>query len=155
MEYAKAYGEIQQLRFADRIEFSFGEVPGAALDMQVPKLILQPLIENAYEHGVRQNLQGGIIRVGFSMESPDVLEIRVEDNGQALTDELLGEIQATLDNPEGSDPMKNIALVNIQKRLALFYHNDSRLTAARSELGGLLCCLRIHGGEKNDTNSDG
>ncbi len=73
VQYAKAYGEIQQLRFANRIEFQFGEVPEVALDMLVPKLILQPLIENAYEHGVRQLLQGGIIKVSFDLKSREVL----------------------------------------------------------------------------------
>ena len=155
VEYAKAYGEIQQLRFANRVEFTFGQVPGDLADMQVPRLILQPLIENAYEHGVRQLLQGGIIRVSFHRMSPDALDIRVEDNGQDLTQERIDELQQMLRNPSGSDPMESIALVNIQRRLMLFYHNESRLSVERSELGGLMSCLHIHGGEKNDPNPDG
>ena len=154
VEYAKAYGEIQKLRFSGSIDCSFGEVPEAALRMEVPKLILQPLIENAYEHGVRQNLQGGVIQVRFSLAAPDILDVYVDDNGGALTDERIGEMQEMLRNPDGSDPMKSVALLNIQRRLTLFYHNDSRLEVTRSELGGLKCCLHIHGGNRNDTNTD-
>ena len=154
VEYAKAYGEIQKLRFSDSISFDFGEIPGEAVNMEVPKLILQPLLENAYEHGVRQNLQGGVVRVRFSMEPPDILDIFVEDNGQSLTDERIGELQEMLGNPGAYDPMKSIALLNIQRRLTLFYHNDSRLTVDRSGLGGLLCRLHIHGGITDDKNPD-
>ena len=154
VQYAKAYGEIQQLRFANRVEFLFGEVPESALNMLVPRLILQPLIENAYEHGVRQMLQGGIIKVSFELKSEEVLDIFVEDNGQALTRSRIEELQAMLHNPTEKDLAESIALVNIQRRLSLFYNNESRLTVSQSELGGLLCCLHIQGGVKNDTDSD-
>lgn len=154
VQYAKAYGEIQQLRFANRIDFQFGEVPEVALNMLVPKLILQPLIENAYEHGVKQLLQGGIIKVSFDLKSQEVLDIFVEDNGPALTKDKIGSLQAMLDNPTEKDLAESIALVNIQRRLLLFYNNESRLTVNHSELGGLLCCLHIHGGDTDDKNTD-
>lgn len=154
VQHAKAYGEIQQLRFANRVEFLFGEVPEAALTMRVPKLILQPLIENAFEHGVRQLLQGGVIKVSFNLEATDVLDIFVEDNGRTLTQERIDELQTMLCNPTEKDLVESIALANIQRRLTLFYNNESRLTVAKSEMGGLLCCLHIHGGMMNDTNTD-
>ena len=154
VEYAKAYGEIQKLRFSNKIDCRFGEVPEAALRMEVPKLILQPLIENAYEHGIWQNREGGVIAVRFSLMSPEILDIYVDDNGQSLTEERIAELQEMLRSPDGSDPMKSVALLNIQRRLKLFYHNDSRLDVSRSELGGLRCCLHIHGGNRNDTHTD-
>lgn len=143
VEHAQVYGRIQQVRFADRVIMIFDEVPEMALQFQVPRLILQPLIENAYEHGVKQRLQGGVIRVSFISESPDEIDIIVEDNGEGLTDERLNELTTWLDAPERVDPMESIALLNIQRRLLLFYRNDSRLTVERSDLGGLKCRLHI------------
>ena len=92
--------------------------------------------------------------ITVSLASPEILDVYVDDNGGSLTDERIGEMQEMLGNPDGSDPMKSIALLNIQRRLTLFYHNDSRLEVTRSELGGLKCCLHIHGGNRNDTNTD-
>lgn len=155
LAYAKVYGEIQHLRFADRVTLTFEQLPEEAGHLIVPKLIVQPLIENAYEHGIKTKLTGGVIRVGFKLEA-NTLCICVEDNGEGLTDEMLSKLQNELTMPaENNNEANSIALVNIQQRLRLFYGNGSCLKLSRSSLGGLNATLWLMEVNKHVARVDG
>lgn len=54
VEHSRIYTEIQQLRFSRRIKVDFGQVPPEMEQIQVPRLIIQPIIENAYEHSLEK-----------------------------------------------------------------------------------------------------
>lgn len=142
--HAKNYAEIQQLRFSKRVRLEFGECPARFLQLQVPRLIVQPLIENAFEHGIKTRLSDGLVRVTF--RDADQLYIQVEDNGTGLSDETLAQLQQQLACGEGELLRNGVALLNIQKRMNILYGESSGLTAERSELGGLKVILHI--GEK-------
>ena len=91
-EHAKTYAYIQGLRFAGRIQIQFDELPAEFQDLPVPKLILQPLLENAFNYGLNNKIENGLLNIHFSRHD-DFLTIIVEDNGEELTNELLQTLQ--------------------------------------------------------------
>ena len=137
--HARHYAEIQDMRFSSRIALSFPELPQELCSVRVPRLVLQPILENAYQHGLRETASGGRLEVSYAVDGDAVLVV-VEDNGQGLTDEKLAEIQRNLDDPEVQE---TTGLVNIHRRLRLKFGPGSGLTCTRSQMGGLRVIMRL------------
>ena len=135
--YAKIYSDIQAMRFEGRITTEFAALPSFCAGWLVPRLILQPVIENAYNYGLEEKCSDGLLMVNF-LEHEDGLFIIVEDNGENLSDAKLSKICRTLCRSASILNSQEITgLSNICRRLQLFSRSNSFLTAARSELGGL------------------
>ncbi len=139
-EHMNNYIDIQQMRFGDKIQARVEAVPDELRALKVPKLILQPLIENAYNYGLANKLSDGIIRVAYRV-SEGFLEICVEDNGEEAGDGLIVQLNERLEKGEAQE--KNHALMNIDRRLKLAYGDGSGVRICRSGLGGLQVVLRI------------
>ena len=87
------------------------------LVVMIPRLVIQPLIENAFEHGVKARLSDGLITVSYC-EMKDGFQIHVDDNGDTASDKDIQHIQALIeDQSNQNDGEFGIALLNIQKRL--------------------------------------
>lgn len=138
--HAKSYASIQQIRFRDRISIDFDEVPMYYQNLAVPRLILQPLIENAFKYGLENREEDGLLEVHF-IPGPRELIILVEDNGEDLSDEVIDNLQKQL---LSLDDTKNTGLINIHKRLEIFFGGSSGLLISRSELGGLKIEIHIY-----------
>ena len=82
LEFLDCYLGIQRVRFGDRLVTDFAIDPDT-LDACVPHLILQPLVENALQHGLLRLAEGGTLRVAARRDA-DNLHLTVEDNGQGL-----------------------------------------------------------------------
>ncbi|HHY81431.1 MAG TPA: histidine kinase [Clostridiales bacterium] len=134
IEHAKIYAEIQAKRFRNRIALEFADTPAEISGIIVPRLIVQPLIENAFEHALQNKLANGLLRVYFIVES-DFMFICVEDNGEDLTDEDILRMNKKLEAEEAF--IETTGIVNIHKRLQLRFGNDSGLRFSKSESGGL------------------
>ena len=142
-DHMKNYIEIQQMRFGDKITVECEPLPESVRAFKVPKLILQPLIENAYNYGVRDLLAEGLIRIRFRTDEKKAddgtartyLHILVEDNGESVSDSDLERIRKNISDYQGE--AAGHALTNIDRRLRLAFGEDSGLTADRSDLGGL------------------
>lgn len=147
VEHSRIYTEIQQLRFSRRIKVDFGQVPLEMEQIQVPRLIIQPIIENAYEHSLEKNTDMGLLRVHFYMEE-SYIEIVVEDNGNELRMEDIELLQERLLNETSTDEMTG--LMNIHRRLRLTYGEKSGLFLSRSELQGLRVAVRIQAEGRGD-----
>lgn len=150
IEHARCYTDIQAVRFARRIRAEFGEWPGSCASVRVPRLILQPLIENAFQHGLENKVQDGLLRVRFE-ETPDQINIIIEDNGEELTDEKLEALRLGLtQKKEPEQENKITGLFNIHKRLQIYYHNLGGLKLSRSKLGGLCVTVCLPLGQEDD-----
>lgn len=141
------YTSIQDIRFQGRIRSSIAEVPEKLKDLSLPKLSVQPLVENVYEHGLKNKLEGGLIKISF--EQMDTYEsIIVEDNGDDVRDEDIEKLLALLKDPENKEYS---GITNIHRRLQIKYGNHSGLYVSRSTLGGLKLEIRItRGGYDTD-----
>jgi len=82
MEFLEKYLEIQKVRFAERLKVTL-DVPKELLAAQLPGLILQPIVENAIEHGIATRTEGGIIRIAAS-RADSVLIISICNDGPEL-----------------------------------------------------------------------
>lgn len=139
LKHARAYVEIQMLRYSERISTTIGAIPPEAGNTMVPRLILQPIIENAYEHGLRNKQNGGIVEITFDIQL-NRITITVEDNGEELSDKQLDELKASLQTAEVQE---TTGLINIHRRLVNRFFSPSKLEFERSHLGGLRVIMTI------------
>lgn len=116
-EHARHYAEIQKLRFKDALRCDW-ELEDAALDAVCPRLLLQPLVENAAEHGRKTTGKPVSIRVSASLRGGTVV-IGVSDDGAGIGAEKLAEIAAEAESEEFS--VEHIGLINTLKRMRLTF----------------------------------
>lgn len=148
VEHARCYAEIQATRFAGRIEAEFDELPPEYEDVKVPRLILQPLLENSFGHGLEDKVCDGEMWVSFE-EIGDTFFIHVEDNGEMADDEVIAKMQKSLD---GEDNGEITGIINIHKRLGIYFEHRAGLQVTRSRLGGICMTIWIQDskGEQNE-----
>ena len=91
LQTLKAYLYIQQMRYQDLFKVEYSIAPDA-LEIYIPKMILQPLVENSIYHGIRGVVVDGVIKIYISMENTQ-LTIRVLDNGKGIKAEKIEEIK--------------------------------------------------------------
>ncbi|EMS72256.1 sensor histidine kinase [Ruminiclostridium cellobioparum] len=153
INHAKVYTNIQLMRFAKRLRVDFGECPEKYHNIKVPRLILQPIIENAFEHGIERKKNSGIVSVYFE-ENDKQLNIIVEDNGNDMTDEGLSDLKKALENT--TEDLEITGILNINRRIKLVFGENSGLAVSRSEMGGLKVILKIivSGGDEIVQNVD-
>lgn len=114
------YITIQKLFTEDRISFSY-RIDETLLDWQIPKLLLQPLVENALLHGLSKAAHGSV-RIQIQAYSNGI-RLRVLDNGVGFSPEKLSEVRANLAHGEVS-PKTSLGLKNIDSRLKLLYGKE-------------------------------
>ena len=123
LAFLDRYLEIEQARFGDRLRVERAVDPGA-LELMVPTLILQPLVENAVRHGIERRGQGGRLMI-VARVGEGALELTVRDNGPGLG------VDATHPGRE------RIGLSNTRARLQQLYGKAHRFELNVPEDGGL------------------
>lgn len=125
IQYFKSYLMIQNERFGNRIHLEL-KIPEDYMDYLIPKLILQPLLENSLEHGLA-NKPGDwqIILEAFLTEEED-LKLLFEDNGVGIPADRLAEIQESLkcETEKSLKASTHIGLCNVNARIRLKYSKD-------------------------------
>ncbi|MBR2718818.1 MAG: sensor histidine kinase [Clostridia bacterium] len=109
-----SYLEIQQIRYSDILRYDI-RIPDELLDCQVPKLILQPLVENALYHGIKNRRGMGTITVTGETDGNDIL-LKVTDNGAGMDEEQVRVLQSGI----YEDRHTGLGLVNVHKRIRLY-----------------------------------
>lgn len=137
-EHMRNYIMIQQMRFGDIIQVEAEEVPAQWEGFKVPKLILQPIVENAYNYGFCNTLSGGILRIRYLPEGR-FLRIEISDNGGGLTPEKIASLTRQVNTFEGD--ALNHALTNIQRRLKLSFGESCGISLSLSEGNGLTVAI--------------
>ncbi|HEX3028921.1 MAG TPA: sensor histidine kinase [Clostridia bacterium] len=121
IEHIRSYLTIQKIRYRDILDFSI-DADENIMDCSVLKLTLQPIVENALYHGIKNKRGRGNIKVtGRRTENANLI-FEVEDNGIGIEQNKLREIQRELEN--GDDLIINdsgFGLYNVQKRIKLYY----------------------------------
>ena len=130
MECVERYIWLLRLRFGERFRFEVSADENA-LGVEVPALLLQPLVENAIAHGLRDCEEGGEVRVAVRLSGGDVL-LSVADSGEGMTDEEKMRVLGSSASGEGIHE-GGIGLWNVIRRVALA--TDGR---GRVELEGAL-----------------
>ncbi len=115
MRHLQSYISLQALRFDERIAFSL-ECPDALLECECPRLLLQPLVENAILHGLEQKTDQGHMWIRVLENDDGDIVLSVQDDGLGADS---AEVHRELS--ENANPQKMLALKNIQARLRIRY----------------------------------
>ncbi|MFX3633888.1 MAG: sensor histidine kinase [Candidatus Pristimantibacillus sp.] len=137
LNHAKAYLELQKQRFNEHLTVNY-QIDPASLPIQVPKMLLQPLVENYFKHGYETaGGRHGEISITSEVESEQWLIVRIKDNGGGMEPAKLYELRQMLFRSTGAllDEQKNIGISNVWMRLKLYY-NDKAVMGIDSESGG-------------------
>jgi two-component system, LytTR family, sensor kinase len=131
VEFIRAYLEVEQIRFEDRLVVQWNIQPGV-LDAKVPHLILQPLVENALRHGLGSNEAAGHLTIE-ARRTGESLELAVSDEGPGL------------DGRERAEAMRGVGLANTQLRLSQLYGKAASLEVANAPppAGGVIARIRV------------
>lgn len=138
--HAKSYSAIQQIRFYDRIQVSFEELPEQFEKKAVPRLILQPVIENAFKYGLENLEADGKLSVRFFANNKETLIICVDDNGEDLKEAAMTQLQDKLEDPNHSDVS---GLVNIHRRLKIYFGESSGVAVQRNKQNGMKVTITL------------
>lgn len=125
VEQVRRYLKIMEMRMGERLSYEIGLSPREAA-VPVPKLLIQPIVENAILHGVEGRVGSGTVRVNIA---PSVREgwtrISVQDNGPGMDPDTLEALYGALEGgPAISSKGTGIGLVNVQRRLKLYYAGE-------------------------------
>ncbi len=121
IERTRSYLTIQKMRYRDILDFRI-EVDDAVASNTILKLILQPLVENALYHGIKNKRNGGMIQVRARQSGDGQISLQVEDNGIGFTPERLATVQAQLSSDSDDIRLESgFAINNVNRRIQLYY----------------------------------
>ena len=127
VEAVDNYIYILNVRFAGDIHYE-KDVDEGIGDVRIPSMILQPLVENAIQHGIHDCMENGKVRMSIH-RGVNVLEITVSDNGAGMTAEMIDKVMAGKARNKGEDRYSTgIAVGNVIDRLELYYKQNGLLT---------------------------
>ncbi|HCX95870.1 MAG TPA: hypothetical protein DHU26_02555 [Spirochaetaceae bacterium] len=116
IECVRQYIWLLKLRFGERYRFRI-EVQDEALGNETPALVLQPLVENAIAHGLRDIEEGGDVIVSARIEG-ETIRLSVSDSGKGMAKDDIARALSAAD-PEDTTPQRGIGLHNVVRRVAL------------------------------------
>ncbi len=140
-EHTVNYLEIQAIRYSIRLSVKIDELPKEYEEFMVPRLILQPILENAIEHGLASKLGDGVVTLSFKEDNTQIV-LQVTDNGEQLLETDINALNEKLCNTENSN-METTALINIHRRLQLEFGKDSGISLLPVYPNGLCVEIRI------------
>lgn len=140
LEHVERYLHVMKMRFGDRLTWHVSQPPDC--EVKIPKLLIQPLVENALVHGVGNKIgQGSVSVIVENIECSSKLLIKVMDDGPGIEEDILHSIMQSLKS--GIVPLvkgKGMAIANVNKRLQLYYQgNEERALSIESQAGKGTC----------------
>lgn len=117
--HIRSYLKIQKVRYQDILDYEI-RIPGELYQYQILKLTLQPLVENALYHGIKNKRGKGRIRVSGEQEG-DTLVFRVWDNGQGMEPEKLEKVRRIISGEQDPNDPSGFGLFNVDQRIRLNY----------------------------------
>ena len=144
IDYTENYFELQKQRFSENLSYMITYDPDI-LNVIVPKMLLQPIIENYFKHGFASSYNGGSIYVEITGYE-DTIFISVEDDGAGITEEKLEKIKyeiSQISNTSIKNAKEHIGIVNIASRLFLYYSGQASLDFGNLETGGFFIHITV------------
>ncbi|NCA98505.1 MAG: HAMP domain-containing protein [Clostridia bacterium] len=143
LQYIEHYVKIIRSKYVDKIAVQI-HVPGELFSYQIPKLVIQPILENAITHGLAPKTSSGQVSLEVFRDNEDMV-IQVVDDGVGMRSNVLKEALNldAVDNETESTGRHGIALANIQQRIHLLYGDGYGLTIASNLTRGTCVTLRI------------
>lgn len=139
IELVRNYLKIQKIRYPDLFEVEYS-IESSCLEYKIPKLILQPLAENALYHGIRENGKSGTIKISAHMDNENVI-ISVEDDGVGMSKEQIEYIMSNRNNSIN----ESFGLRGTIERIKIFYEDDDacKIESSLGDGTKILLCINI------------
>ena len=144
IEYIRSYVYILNIR-NDYVISLETEIPPKYASLEIPKMIMQPLIENAFTHAIEPAGKDAVIKVSAEPDTAhNRLVLCVQDFGCGMSAQTLETIRAYLaDDSYERDSKGSIGLKNIQQRLTMYYGKDFRMTVESEKGRGTRICVPV------------
>lgn len=138
LDHIKNYLTIQKIRYADILSYKI-DIDDSLLEFKVIKLVLQPLVENAIYHGIKNKRGRGelTVSVHYADEKHQKITFSVSDNGAGFTEERLGQVRNELrTGAQDSEKLSSVyGLYNVNKKLKLYYGEQTEGLIIESQAG--------------------
>ncbi|WP_059104377.1 sensor histidine kinase [Shouchella shacheensis] len=152
VDVVRSYFHIQQTRFQERIDFQI-EMEEEALDVNVPRLVLQPLVENACIHGVESLEEGGTITLRIFTQGPYTI-VEVADNGIGMTQKQVEAVFArSVEEAAHVGHSTQIGMANVRRRLQLFYQQEHLFDVRSTLREGTVIRLYLPNEQENEESA--
>ena len=122
LKHVKAYLEIEEVRFFNKLIVEY-QIDERLLLENIPPLTLQPIVENAVKHGIKDKSENCLIKISIQKHDSTTV-VCVEDNGQGMTPERISQLGR---ERTASDSGTGIGLYNVNRRLTMMFGNASAL----------------------------
>jgi len=124
IEYVKNYMRIQKIKYGEKIKLIVN-LPEYLSNMQIPKYIMQPIVENSITHGFRGENNALTVTINVMLEGKDGIRIEVTDDGLGINEQDLKNMNISFEKSSyTASTIGGIGLRNINERLKLFYGDD-------------------------------
>ncbi|MCC3372441.1 sensor histidine kinase [Cohnella sp. REN36] len=141
LEYIRAYVDLQMIRYKHKFSVRY-EVENSTLRLGIPKLIIQPLVENAIHHGLGSRSENGSMIVTLSLDH-DMLSVQIMDNGEGLTNEQIATIHKKISEDGADSDLYSIGLKNVGQRLLLMFDRMHELNISSKAGSGTVVNIKI------------
>ncbi|MCW3793017.1 sensor histidine kinase [Paenibacillus sp. LS1] len=158
LEHAERYLRIMQMRLGDRMQWEI-QLSDAVRKVPIPKLLIQPLVENAILHGIESKLGPGKISVHVEASTEkNLVHIEVRDDGPGMDESRLQSvIHALHGGPSVSNKGTGVGLINVHRRLKLYFGSQlgerCRLSITSKVGEGTVICFEIPKGTEGAYDS--
>jgi two-component system, sensor histidine kinase YesM len=142
--HVKSYLLLQKQRFDEQFEFELN-VTKEVQEILIPKMILQPIVENCFKHGFDQRLEKATIQIEGKLLDNGMVYICVKDNGVGVNEEQLNRIRQELFTGVSKEEKQRetIGLKNIYDRLQIYYANQAQMSIDSNEESGFTVTVQF------------
>ncbi|SDM61613.1 sensor histidine kinase [Bacillus sp. OK048] len=132
IKFCQTYLQIQKFRFDDRFEYEI-DIPEWAMDFQIVKFSLQPLVENCFVHAYGQMIQKFKIKITAILHSESTYAILVEDTGAGIPNHTLAALTKKTDQKVTNSDGNKIGILNVHQRIHYVFGADYGLRIKSQE----------------------
>ena len=140
-EHVKSYLEIQRYRYQDIMDYEI-HFDEDILDYHIQKLTLQPIVENALYHGIKNKRGKGLIKVTGKKEGSDIV-FKIEDDGIGMKEDELRKLRQLIAGKITQDDKNGFGMANVEKRLEMHYGASYGMTVESTYQEGTVVTVRI------------
>lgn len=151
LESVQMYLQIQKMRFGKRLDWQVN-CPEKHMNVKIPMLSIQPLVENACKYGIEPQVEGGIINITIEMSKIEFF-IHIQDNGAGISENTIMQFNRWKHDNTTPDTL-GIGIINTYQRVKHFYDNQSDLVI-NSSAAGTLCSIIIRKENLFESTSSG
>jgi len=154
IELLEIYLQLQRLRYTEFMDFTLSFHP-SIMSYNIPKLTLQPIIENAIYHGLKSSREKGLLCV-VGYKEYDQIVFEIYDNGKGMDEEELAKASALLTDPDNKEAENHFGLASVSKRLNLFSGGKAtlRIESEKDKYTNVTISFPVDGGYDNEKSSD-